>query len=82
MQGSWLRSDAPAAGFRERLALLAGNGIALPDDLGNVGHIAAPDDVLDAAVASWSAERYCRGVAISFPDEPEKFDSITAAIYA
>lgn len=70
------------AGFRERLALLAREGIALPDDLGSVGHIAAPNDVLDAAVASWSADRYCRGVAISLPAQPEQFDGITAAIYA
>jgi predicted RNase H-like nuclease len=36
-------------------------------------HAAAIDDVLDAAVAAWSARRFAKGEATSMPDPPEVF---------
>ena len=50
--------------------MLTGAGIRLPDDLGDAGAV-APDDVLDAAVAAWSALRIARSEAKTFPSEPE-----------
>lgn len=60
------------AGLRQRTALLRAAGIELPDDLGPVGELAAPDDVIDAAVAALSAARIARGQAQSLPDPPER----------
>ncbi len=57
------------AGFTERRQLLAKAGIELPDDLGIAG-AAGVDDVLDAAVAAWTAARIAAGTAIALPDEP------------
>jgi predicted RNase H-like nuclease len=51
-----------AAGASERRQALAAAGIDLPD-------LPYPlDDVLDAAVAAWSAARYARGEALPLPD--------------
>lgn len=70
------------AGLQERVALLAGVGIVLPADLGPAG-AAAPDDVLDAAVAAWSAERVRDGRARSLPDPPELLpDGTACAVWA
>ena len=55
-------------GQRERLRLLAVAGIELPDRL-DVGLVRA-DDVLDAAVAAWSAIRIARGEHVTFPGDP------------
>jgi predicted RNase H-like nuclease len=71
------------AGAALRRALLAQHGIVIPDDLGQVGEQAAVDDVLDAAVAAWSARRYAAGAARSYPDQPERFsDGHPCAIWA
>jgi predicted RNase H-like nuclease len=71
------------AGVAQRRQLLAREGIAIPDDLGRLGEHAAVDDVLDAAVAAWSARRYAAGVARSYPDPPEVFsDGHSSAIWA
>jgi len=59
------------AGHRDRVALLAGAGIVLPDDLGAAG-AAGLDDVLDAAVVAWSAARVASGTAVPVPDPPER----------
>jgi predicted RNase H-like nuclease len=53
-----------------RRSLLKNAGILLADDLGDVG-VVAPDDVLDAAVAAWSALRIANGEAKTLPSEPE-----------
>ena len=45
----------------------------IPDDLGHAG-TAGADDILDAAVAAWSASRIAAGNAISLPDPPQ-FDT-------
>jgi predicted RNase H-like nuclease len=55
-------------GQRERLQLLAGAGIELPDRL-DAGLVRA-DDVLDAAVAAWSATRVARGEHVTIPPDP------------
>jgi predicted RNase H-like nuclease len=54
-----------------RRRLLRDHGIEVPDDLGAAGR-AAPDDVLDAAVAAWSAQRIATGRAVSHPDPPQR----------
>lgn len=56
-------------GLCERRDLLEQAGIRLPCHLGDAGS-AAPDDVLDAAVAAWSALRIARGTAQSLPRHP------------
>ncbi|WP_447925925.1 DUF429 domain-containing protein [Georgenia muralis] len=82
LAGSPLRwSKKSWAGARVRLDLLAGAGVHLPADLGPAA-VVPVDDVLDAAVAAWSAHRYHRGEAVSFPDPPEMLDGIGAAIWA
>ncbi|MFI8231271.1 DUF429 domain-containing protein [Streptomyces sp. NPDC085900] len=53
-----------------RRSLLAGAGIVLPDALGEADRVPA-DDVLDAAVAAWSAHRIARGTAGRVPEAPE-----------
>jgi predicted RNase H-like nuclease len=60
------------AGSVERRRLLAGAGIAIPDDLGPAGRGAGVDDVLDAAVAAWTARRLADGTAHCLPDPPER----------
>jgi predicted RNase H-like nuclease len=71
------------AGAGLRRSLLAGAGIAPPDDLGELGALAAIDDVLDAAVVAWSARRWTRGEARCLPDPPEQFsDGHRCAIWA
>ena len=68
------------AGSEERRAILRAEGIAVPSDLGLAGEMAGPDD-LDAAAASWTAARFARDVAVSYPS-PESFgDGHAAAIW-
>jgi predicted RNase H-like nuclease len=54
------------SGIAERRTLLAAAGILLPDDLSGGGH-AAPDDVVDAAIAAWSAMRVAKGTSAMLP---------------
>jgi predicted RNase H-like nuclease len=56
-------------GQRERVHLLAGAGNELPDRL-DAGLVAA-DDVLDAAVAAWTATRIARGEHMALPGDPQ-----------
>jgi predicted RNase H-like nuclease len=60
------------AGYAERRVLLERAGIVVPVDLGPAGRMAGVDDVLDAAVAAWSAHRIARGEARCLPDPPER----------
>lgn len=70
------------AGARERERLLAGEGVVVPADLGPAGQRAAVDDVLDAAVAAWTARRVHRGIALTIPENPQQFtDGLTCAIW-
>ena len=49
--------------------LLAEAGILLPDNLPGGGRV-APDDVVDAAVAAWSATRVAAGTSLTLPSSP------------
>jgi predicted RNase H-like nuclease len=59
-------------GHLQRRVLLERAGIVVPADLGSAGRMAGVDDVLDAAVAAWSAQRIAAGIARSLPDPPER----------
>lgn len=67
------------AGAEGRRRLLASVGIQVPSEIGVAGELAGVDDVLDAAVASWTARRYSEGRAICYPEAPEQFDDGPAA---
>ena len=70
------------AGVERRRRLLDGVGLTLAPDLGVAGQCAGVDDVLDAAVAAWTAGRVRDGIARSLPDPPEVFsDGLAAAIW-
>lgn len=58
-------------GKARRVRLLASEGIAVPDDLGEAGSVPV-DDVLDAAAAAWSARRIADGTAGSLPDPADR----------
>jgi predicted RNase H-like nuclease len=64
-------------GQHERLRLLAGAGIELPDSL-DAGLVPA-DDVLDAAVAAWSAHRVACGKHLTFPADPRPGEPVIHA---
>jgi predicted RNase H-like nuclease len=66
-------------GQMERRRLLAAAGIELPDEL-SAGQAAA-DDVLDAAIAAWSAFRKARGEAAALPPDPPVHDGRPVAIW-
>lgn len=69
------------AGARLRYRLLAEAGVVLAD-LGEPGEKAGVDDVLDAAVAAWTARRVSQGTATSLPEDPETFtDGVRCAIW-
>lgn len=70
------------AGLEDRRALLASVGLAPPADLGRPGEVSGADDVLDAAVACWTARRVADGTAEAHPDPPEQLDGIAACIRA
>jgi predicted RNase H-like nuclease len=66
-------------GETERRRLLAAAGIDLPDKL-SAGQAAA-DDVLDAAIAAWSAARYALGSAATLPSDPPTVNGRSVAIW-
>jgi predicted RNase H-like nuclease len=59
-------------GQADRRALLEAASVVVPADLGRAGLVAAADDVLDAAVAAWSAQHIATGQGRSLPDPPER----------
>lgn len=67
------------AGQQERRVALAAAGVEL-DDVGEVGALAAADDVLDAAAVAWSTRRLVRGEGRSLPPEPERYDDWPHAV--
>ena len=70
------------AGLEQRRQILAEHGIHLDGDLGLAGRKVAPDDVVDAAAAAWSANRHRSGIAEPHPDPPEPLaDGVAAAIW-
>jgi predicted RNase H-like nuclease len=54
-----------------RRRALAAAGIDLPDDIAEAGAVPVAD-VLDAAVAAWSARRYAQGQAQSLPEGAQR----------
>ena len=66
-------------GQMERRRLLARKGVVLPDKI--EAERAAVDDVLDAAVAAWSAVRKAHGKAKSLPADPPMEDGRIIAIW-
>jgi predicted RNase H-like nuclease len=66
-------------GQMERRRLLVEAGLELPDEL-SAGRAAA-DDVLDAAIAAWSAARKARGEAATLPPDPPVQDGRPVAIW-
>jgi predicted RNase H-like nuclease len=67
-------------GLLLRRRLLAGTGVSIPDVVPDIGGCAA-DDVVDAAVAAWSAARISAGIARTLPDPPEECDGRRVAIW-
>lgn len=63
--GRPLDSKHAASGRVDRRALLHRVGIDLPDRVVGIPEL----DLLDAAAAAWSADRYGRGAAIPLPDD-------------
>jgi predicted RNase H-like nuclease len=63
-----LHSKRSWNGQMERRRLLATAGIELPNEL--LAGQAAADDLLDAAIAAWSAARKARGEAAKLPPDP------------
>jgi predicted RNase H-like nuclease len=67
-------------GFWERHRLLAKAGIQVPAGFLPVA-TAGPDDVLDAAVMAWTAQRIGANVARSLPAEPPLVSGRRVAIW-
>jgi predicted RNase H-like nuclease len=59
-------------GFHERIDLLRGVGIEIPNSISDLGD-AGTEDVLDAAAAAWSAGRIAGRRAACLPSEPTQF---------
>jgi predicted RNase H-like nuclease len=66
-------------GQMERRRLLASARVELPDKLD--GGEAGADDVLDAAIAAWTAARKLRGEAQTLPADPAVVDHRAVAIW-
>jgi predicted RNase H-like nuclease len=67
-------------GLMLRRRLLAGAGLALPDELPGADGVPA-DDVVDATAVAWSARRIAAGTARTFPDPPEEAGGRLVAIW-
>ena len=81
--GGFLPSKRTWEGAEQRRRLLDGEGIRVPGDLGEAGLRAGVDDVLDAAVAAWTASRVLAGTAVPHPDPPVRYsDGWPCAIWA
>ena len=57
---------------QERWQILARQGLVLDGPLLPAGRHAGPDDVLDAAIAAWSARRLAAGTGQTLPARPEE----------
>jgi predicted RNase H-like nuclease len=60
------------AGVMRRIELLAREGIDLDGELGRAGRAGAPDDILDAAAAAWTARRVAVGMASAVPMQQDQ----------
>jgi predicted RNase H-like nuclease len=72
-QLAWSKNSWNGAALRSRI--VASCGITVPADLGLAGAVDVPD-VLDAAIAAWSADRIARGAGVSFPAGAERIGAI------
>lgn len=72
-EASALMAKKTWRGQHQRQALLAAAGIHLPCQLGEADRV-PPDDVLDAAVAAWTALRIASGEAKRYPPKPVQRD--------
>jgi predicted RNase H-like nuclease len=61
------------AGVGERRLILANQGLAIEGPMLPGGTHAGVDDILDAAIAAWSARRLVAGIGESFPSHPDQF---------
>ena len=68
-------------GLMQRRALLAVEGLAVPDIVGEASAKASPDDIVDAVACAWTAGRIAAKTARSFPDPPERIDGRDVAIW-
>lgn len=76
----WPKDSWRGAPVRRRL--LSDAGVHLPEHLGDADGVPVAD-VLDAAVAAWSALRISRGIHLSLPDPPQVHsDDLPCAIRA
>ncbi|HEX9258159.1 MAG TPA: DUF429 domain-containing protein [Acidimicrobiales bacterium] len=83
LAGAPLESKKTWAGFDQRRRVLAGAGIVLEGGLGLSGQRVGVDDLLDAAVVAWTAQRIRAGTALCMPSVPEPMpDGKQAAIWA
>jgi len=73
--GAALLPKKTFGGHSRRRELLAAAGITLPAALGGAER-AAPDDVLDAAAAAWTADRIARGLARRLPPDGPRAPAI------
>jgi predicted RNase H-like nuclease len=69
--GAVLVSKRTWDGAVQRRAVLAAEGVVLPDDLGPTGGTAAVDDVLDAAACALVAQDVAAGTAEALGDRAE-----------
>ena len=70
---AWSKTSWNGAAQRRRI--LHAHGITLSDDLGRAGKADVPD-VLDAAIAAWSAHRIANGARESLPEGAERIGAI------
>jgi predicted RNase H-like nuclease len=83
LAGPVLEPKRSWTGQRQRHRLLAEAGLRVPENIGIAGIRADSDDVLDAAVAAWTAGRVATGQAVSYPDPPVTYaDGWPCAIWA
>lgn len=60
------------AGATQRIALLEGGGVAVSALMSRTRELgAASDDIIDAAVAAWTARRRATGAAYCLPEDPD-----------
>ncbi|MDQ6784431.1 MAG: DUF429 domain-containing protein [Actinomycetota bacterium] len=69
----WPKSSWNGVALRRQI--LHGQGVVVPDDLGEPG-AAGVADMLDAAIVAWSAARLAAGEAESLPDGSDRIGSI------
>ncbi len=75
---AWSKKSWNGLLYRRRLLVEA--GVAVPDVIAETAGAVA-DDIVDAAVAAWSARRIAAGTARTIPDPPEEHGGRQVAIW-